>query len=439
MTEQHAQPGGAAASSGAVRPVEDPADAVWTELATAAQIEAQPTDAAGAPFPLAVKANIAVRGFRRSAACPVFDLAPEPVDAHVVALLRRAGAVVVGTTNMHELALGITSDNAAFGAVRVPAHPGRSAGGSSGGSAAAVASGAVRIALGTDTGGSVSIPAAHCGIAGFRPSTGRWPGDGILGLSTTRDTAGVFARSVAELETVDRWVTGDGRPLPAIPDGGIRIGLPDGLCDELHPATRAAFEAALERLPTGVELVRVHLSGIVDRAAAAEAPLVMWESRRLLGDAAARALRLAPEDAFAHLAAHVAGEDVRAILQAELRAPTAPEAYAAAQSLAFAARASYARLLSASRLEGIVFPTTPAPAPVLGARGSVEHLGRLVPIFELYTRNTVQGTVVGAPMITLPAPVADGEPPVGITLQGRRFEDRRALALARTIETALAA
>ncbi|QZY52695.1 amidase family protein [Leucobacter tenebrionis] len=435
-----------------VEPIEHPDEGTWTQLATAAQIEEQPRQNDDAPFPIAVKANIAVRGFRRSAACPVFDTVPEEVDAPVVALLRRAGAVVVGTTNMHELAFGITSDNAAFGAARIPSHPGFSAGGSSGGSAAAVASGAVPIALGTDTGGSVSIPAAHCGIAGFRPSTGRWPTSEILGLSTTRDTPGVFARSVNDLERVDRWVA-DERPARAATGAAdatgaartagaagrpIRIGLPTRLCDDLRPETRAAFEAALDRLPARFKTVHADFDEIQEAAMAAETPLVMWESRRLLGDAAGRALGLPPEAAFERLVREVASPDVRSVLLAELRSPVTAEAYTEARSRVFAARSAYSRLMSSQQLDALLFPTAPAPAPALGMGGIVEHLGRELHIFNLYTRNTAQGTVLGVPMVTVPAPVARGALPVGVTLQGHRFDDRSALALARELETALA-
>ncbi len=119
------------------------------------------------------------------------------VDAGVVSMLREAGAVVVGKTNMHELAFGVTSNNAEHGAVKNPVDPGFSAGGSSGGSAATVALGAVPFSLGTDTGGSVTLPASFCGVVGFRPSVGRYPADGLVKLSWTRDTVGLHTRSVA--------------------------------------------------------------------------------------------------------------------------------------------------------------------------------------------------------------------------------------------------
>ncbi|WP_336651454.1 MULTISPECIES: amidase family protein [unclassified Leucobacter] len=424
-----------------VNPIAAPDAATWTQLADradiAAQLDALPASAPDTPFALAVKANIAVRGFRRSAACPVFDTAAAPADAAIVAQLRRAGAVVVGTTNMHELAFGVTSRNAAFGAVEVPGHPGHSAGGSSGGSAAAVAGGAVELALGTDTGGSVSIPAAHCGIVGFRPSTGRWSTDGILGLSTTRDTPGIFCRTVSEADRIDRIVVNDTRPATTI-TRPARLGLPEQLRAQLHPATRAAFDAALTKLDEHFELVPIDYAEVLQLCDAAEAPLVMWESRRLLGDAAARALALDPVTAFKRLINGVASDDVRAILQAELRSPTTPEAYALAQARTLAARETATLIHDAMRVDALLFPTAPAPAPPLDTGGTVTHFGQQVPLFPLYTRNTAQGTILGAPMVTLPVPVTAGALPVGITLQGRRFDDRRTLGLAHIIEAALA-
>ena len=114
-----------------------------------------------------------------------------------------AGALLAGKTNMHELAFGITSNNAAFGAVRNPYDPKRIAGGSSGGTAAAIAAGVVEAGLGTDTGGSVRIPAALCGIVGFRPTMGRYEAAGVAPLSHTRDTVGVMAKNVELVRQFD--------------------------------------------------------------------------------------------------------------------------------------------------------------------------------------------------------------------------------------------
>ncbi|WP_370936998.1 amidase family protein [Amycolatopsis sp. cg13] len=407
--------------------VERPEPGDWTQTCTADEIAAQVPSAGAKPYPLAVKANIAVRGLRRSAGCELLDVAPEEADAPVVALLRRTGAVVVGMANMHELAFGITSQNASYGAVRLPGRPGYLAGGSSGGSAAVVARGHAEVALGTDTGGSISIPASLCGVAGFRPSTGRWPTAGIVGLSWTRDAPGIFARSVRRLAEIDLAMLGGAscqdlsRP---------RIGVPDELFRELHPSTRAAVEPALAALADTVELVPVKLVDIWELTRAAAMPIVCWEARRLLGDVAARVLGMNPEQAFARLAADVRSPDVRQILEAELASPVSPDAYAIAQQQTEQARACYAELLRKHALDALAFPTTPAPAPPADCDGTVEHLGTRADAFEVYTQNTTPGAMLGAPMVTFPLAVPGAGLPVGLTVQGGRFDDRRALRLA---------
>lgn len=418
------------------RPVTDPVPGVWTEVADAAAIAAQPGAAEPGAFALAVKANIGVAGFRRSAACRVLDVAPESDDAPVVAAFRAAGAVVVGITNMHELAFGITSDNASYGPVLVPGHPDRSAGGSSGGSAAAVASGAVPMALGTDTGGSVSIPASLNGVVGFRPSTGRWPTAGLVGLSWTRDTPGVFATSVAEAVRADGWVTGS---RAAEPPARPRLGVPRELVAGLAPETEQAFAAACAALGGGAELVEVDLGPVLECTHRAEMPIVLHETHRLLAEVGAVAFGVAPDEAFERIARGAASPDVAAILAAELEHPVSAEAYAAAQADVLEARRRYDALFDEHGLDALVLPATPAPAPPAGENDTVEHLGERVSTFGLYTRNTGPGTVLGAPTVTMPLPVAEGALPVGLAVQGRRLADPELLGLAVELERRIAA
>lgn len=418
-----------------IEPVAHPEPGVWTEVAGAAQLEAQPRG--HAPFALAVKANIAVRSFRRSAGCRSLDLDPQEADAPVVAALREAGAVVVGMTNMHELAFGITSNNTAFGPVRNPVDPERAAGGSSGGSAAAVARGDVSVALGTDTGGSVTIPASLCGVVGFRPSTGRWPGGGLVGLSWTRDTPGVLTRTVELAERMDSAVTGAGGS--ERPERRPRLGIPTELVEGLDPATREAFSEALSRCGTVIETVEVELGSVLELTHAAEMPIVLWESRRLLADVAAKAFGLAPDAAFEHLRESVLSPDVQGILEASVSHPVQSGEYALAQSQVVQSREQYAALLATHDLDGLIFPGTPSPAPLRGQDDVVQHLGEEISTFELYTRNTGPGTILGVPMLTVPGPVPDGGLPVGITVQGPRFGDRRILALGRHLAALLQA
>src|SRR5699024_8428289 len=257
--------------------ITQPTDGVWTELASDQHLQLQLdalkpqiTDDAAVPT-MAVKANIGVEGLARSAGSKVLEADRPVVDAPVVAALKTAGYVVAGTTNMHELAFGITSENADYGPVRLPGHADRSAGGSSGGSAVAVAEGSADIALGTDTGGSVSIPASHCGVYGLRPSTGRWPGAEITGLSWTRDTAGVFANSLNQLGAVDTIIPA--HPETAVSQQRPRLGVPTQLVSALDPHTEQAVQRALAVLEHNATIVEIDYAPILELTAPAEMPV----------------------------------------------------------------------------------------------------------------------------------------------------------------------
>src|SRR6185436_6272213 len=148
----------------------------------------------------------------------------------------------------HELAYGITNHNAAFGAARNPYDPSRIPGGSSGGVGVAVAARMAPAGIGSDTGGSVRIPAALCGIVGFRPTTGRWSQQGIVPISHTRDTAGPMARSVADCALLDAVVTGS-TAAPAATLSGVRLGIPRGhFWQTLDSETARLLEAVLGQL-----------------------------------------------------------------------------------------------------------------------------------------------------------------------------------------------
>ena len=201
-----------------------------------------------APGPLfgtavAVKDNIDEAGVVCSAGCAAYrDRVPDR-DAGAVSLLKQAGAVVIGRTNMHELGDGVTSENRHYGPVHNPHRRGYHPGGSSGGSAAAVAAGCVPAALGTDTGGSVRIPAALCGVTGFKPTAGRTPNDGVMPLSTTLDQVGLIAGSSADCARLfavfANETTGDHSTQK------LRIGVLSGFGIEPDPQVGIIFEETL--------------------------------------------------------------------------------------------------------------------------------------------------------------------------------------------------
>src|SRR5262245_3456545 len=185
-----------------------------------------------------------------------------PVDATIVARLRDAGAISIGKTNLHEFALGTTSEDTAFGAVRNPLNVDRSAGGSSGGAAVAVVTGMGLAAIGSDTGGSIRIPSACCGTVGLKPSFGEVPIDGVIQLSASLDHVGPLALSVQDAALM--WGVLTGRPAPSVESStpaGLRLRRLIGYFDSpLAPDVRAPFDRAVARLQSaGVMVERADL------------------------------------------------------------------------------------------------------------------------------------------------------------------------------------
>jgi aspartyl-tRNA(Asn)/glutamyl-tRNA(Gln) amidotransferase subunit A len=268
-------------------------DAVLRE---AARLDAIPPDERGSlhGLTLAVKDLIDVAGLPTRAGSSFFRRDPEH-DAPVVAMLRRAGVLVVGKTNTHEFAWGITTENPHFGRTANPWDPARIVGGSSGGSGAAVAADLADIALGTDTLGSIRIPAALNGISGLRPATGALPIDDIFPLAIGLDTVGPFAR---DLETARRaYGVMAGTP---VSDWTVRRAcrLRGGKWDRVEPAVSAALDAAAKALRAG---------GVVVED-------VTWWDDALIGAVAAIQQRAAARTHAPFFPEHRAeyGEDVRA-------------------------------------------------------------------------------------------------------------------------------
>lgn len=399
---------------------------------------------AGAPLgplhgvPLALKDNLDTADQATTGGTPGLRSNRPTGDAAVVRKLREAGAVVLGKCNMHELAYGITSNNAAFGAVRNPYAPDRIAGGSSGGTAAAVAARLAPGGIGTDTGGSVRIPAALCGIVGFRPTVGRWPKQGIVPISHTRDTAGPMARSVADCALLDGVVCDDPSALASVPLKGLRLGVPrrhfwEGLDTELG----RICEAALATLrAAGVTLVEVDLAEAAKLDGAAGFIIALYETPLDLGR------YLAGHDGapdFAALAAATASPDVSAILGGMTGAAGPPEAAYrdAMEQQRPALQELYRRCFRDHDVAAVIFPTTPAPAAPIGADTSVTINGVDLPTFTTFIRNCGPGSVAGIPGLNLPAGTTASGLPIGIELDGPAGFDRRLLAVGAALEPLL--
>jgi aspartyl-tRNA(Asn)/glutamyl-tRNA(Gln) amidotransferase subunit A len=343
-------------------------------------------------------------------------------DAPVVRRLRAAGAVIVAKTNMSEFAFTGIGVNPHFGTPGNPADRARVPGGSSSGAGVAVADRFCDIAIGSDTGGSVRIPASLCGVTGFKPSRQRIPTDGVFPLSYTLDSIGPLARSVADCADADAVLAGEApRPLEPASLAGLRIGV--------------AVGAPLERLD---ETVGKRFPEALDRLEAAGARLTQ-EKLPLLDDMArlnGRASILVAEVYSIHrerLAQR--GDDVDAIVRERIAKGgdiSAADYIAVVRERAGLIRAMDARLAG---LDVLVMPTTPTVAPRLNEVAEPREFMRRN---ALLLRNTSIGNFFDLCAISLPLP-RDGGLPCGLMLLARNGHDHRLFRIAAAVERAIAA
>ncbi|MEM7221488.1 MAG: amidase family protein [Pseudomonadota bacterium] len=389
-----------------------------------------------AGVPLVVKDNIDVAGLRTTAGTPAIDYVPT-ASAPVVARLEAAQAIVIGKTNMHELAFGVTSNNGAFGAVRNAADPSRIPGGSSGGTATAVAAGIAPGGLGSDTAGSVRLPAALCGVVGFRPTTWRVDQAGVVPSVPSFDVVGPIARCVADAAILYNVMTGD--PLPERRDPSrLRLGVARPYGEDLSPGVAAALKQALEKLRTaGAILLDIDLSQIAKDSFEIGFPVGFYEMKRALPDFLARHQ---PKTSLHEVVEKIASPDVKAVYLNAVLGDGAPSetAYRDAISRIEGVRRSYLKLLDAHGLDGVVFPTAPLEAqPIEGSNETVELNGQALPTLQAYMRNVASTGVYGAPGLSLPLKTGAQALPVGLEVDGRPDGDRELLSIGLTLEGAL--
>jgi mandelamide amidase len=384
----------------------------------------------------AAKDNIDTVALPTTACTPALLGQHPPRNAPVVQRLLDAGAVLFGKANMHELAFGITNNHGAFGAARNPHDPSLIPGGSSGGVAVVVAAGVVPFALGTDTGGSARIPAALCGIAGFRPTLGRYPQEGVVPISTTRDTVGPFARTVSDLALVDAVITGEPEELPHVELRGLRLGVPrEYYYDDLEPAVAASMAQLLERLRSaGVVLVEANIPDLRQLDEAVSFVLVNYEARRSLERYLATS---APNVSFDSIVAGIVSPDVKPVYQAISDLNLVPEAVyrETLQVHRPALQRTFAEYFDRHALDALLVPTCSLTARPIGQDETVELNGRQVPTFFTYVRNTDPSSNAGIPSLSIPITPVGTRLPVGALLEGRAHDDRRLLAIGRAIES----
>jgi len=388
--------------------------------------------------PLVLKDNIDTADLPTTGGTPALRNHRPKRNAPVADALLRAGAIVLGKTTLHELACGVTNNNGGFGAARNPWDRRLIPGGSSGGTGVAVAARIAPGGIGSDTGGSIRIPASLCGIVGFRPTTKRWSQQGIIPISSTRDTAGPMTRAVADAILLDGVVTGGPTTLTPIPLKGLRFGVPrEYYWADMDSELGAVAEKELSRLSSlGVQLVEADVPNLKDLDQAVSFPVALYEQvttlRAYLRDAGAGI-------SYEQVVAQCASPDVRGMLTSLLGDGAVPEAvYRAALSRHRPAlQAALENYFKQHDLAAMIFPTTPMPARPIGEDDTVDVNGDRVPTFFTYIRNTDPASNAALPGLSLPIGLTRGGLPAGIELDAPSGQDARLLAIGLAYEASL--
>ena len=391
---------------------------------------AKPGPLFGLPIP--VKDSVNTRDYATTAGTPALRDFHPAEDAPVVNTLRGAGAIVLGKTNLHELSFGWTSNNHAFGAVHNPYDLARIPGGSSGGTAAAIAAHLAPLGVAEDTEGSIRVPAALCGIAGFRPTTGRYSTRGCVPISPLFDQVGPLARSVADLALFDSVVADDWQKLEAARLDGVRLGVVrDYWFTDLDAEVERLTDLALAKLmDAGAHIVDTELPGLAALIDLTTDVIQNHDVRIAL----ARYLKEYGAGLDLETLVSRASPDIQKVFRSDVLPGGAnfvtETVYAAARDQYLPAlRNLYREYFARTHVTAMVFPATLVPAPRIGEERTVEVRGRPLPFDTAVARNIAPGSTAGLPGLVLPVGLTQSGLPVAIEFDAPSGTDRALLAL----------
>jgi aspartyl-tRNA(Asn)/glutamyl-tRNA(Gln) amidotransferase subunit A len=397
-------------------------------------------------LPIAVKDNLDTKDIRTTGGSKILASWTPPQDAHVVEKLKQAGAIVLGKTNMHEFAFGITTNNFHYGPTRNPYDFSRIPGGSSGGSGAAAAAALCAGAIGTDTGGSVRIPAALCGVVGLKPTLGRVGRGGLMYLSFTRDVIGPLTRTVADSALVLEAIAGidprdpesSANPVPHylsyLKDGvkGKTFGVPKKYFFEgIHPDTEKVMNDALRVIKgLGANLKEVEVKHM-DIATPTGFNIVLAEVVYLMEEY----LKAFDPEATIEKYQDQLGPDVKPPLAGAKAQPVPGFVYAKS------VREDRNKMIEGFKsamfgVDALLLPTTPLPAAKIGEDIETELLGKKVNTFLTFIKNCDPISVVGYPAITVPAGYSMEGLPIGLQIVTWPWDETKLLGMAYAFEQA---
>jgi len=381
-------------------------------------------------IPISLKDNILTAGVRTTAGARVLAGFVPQQDAAIAAQLRRAGAVLLGKTNMHEFAYGVTSNNPHFGPVHNPWDPQRIPGGSSGGSAAALAAALCYGSIGTDTGGSIRIPASLCGVVGLKPTLGRVSVAGTIPLSPKLDCAGPLGRSAEDVALLATAIFERRKgevPMRAAAERSkrkLRLGIPrEFWSDEMCAEVRAAFLAALQTLERGGAR-RVEVSIPLARAAEEAGNQIAWPEATLFHE----------QSGWFPARAAEYGEDVRSRLEMGTR--VSATAYLKALETRQAFIEQLDSVLRERDIDALALPTTPIAAPPIGEETTPLN-GKSYPTRALLLRFNRPANLAGVPAISVPCGRTSKGLPIGLQLIGRANAEALLLEIAARLECSI--